>query len=243
MTTNPHTPDTFTLIAQVEETYASLMHFASVRDQANLGGSLLYAGELAAPGRTLAIAANIAGAATLTASDHPESLRHAQRDGVVDFLVNSLDEALRILKNEIRKREPVAVAVSIPPDAIVQQMLDRGVLPDLLPPFPQSSAAESELSNPLAPFIQQGARRIQAPPSRPNSKLLVWPIPAEYAQRPSAFEALLLQHLQPEDHFTRRWLRLSPRYLGPQARRLRSLSCDPETASTLIERLGPPFQP
>lgn len=49
-------------------------------------------------------AANIAGAASLSATTDAIAQRNSIRDRVVDFLVTSLDEARRILKNEIRKR-------------------------------------------------------------------------------------------------------------------------------------------
>ena len=243
MPIHQHTPETFTFIVQVEEAYASLMHFASARGLENLGGILLFAGDFPEPGRVLAVAGNVAGAATLTACADPAALRQAMRQGVIDFLVTSLDEALRILKNEIRKREPVAVAVSIAPETILKEMLGRGVLPDLLPPRLRSAPDDSVLATFLAFFIHQGAQHIEAPPPRPASRLHIWPIPPEYTQRPAAFDALLLEHLPPSSHAARRWLRLSPRYLGPEARRLRSLTCDEETASNLIDRFGPPLQP
>ncbi len=228
-------------IAQVEQIYASLMQSASAGgasspDRApSLGGKLVYAGELDEAGRILAIADNISGAATLSASDDADRLRLAQHSGAIDFLVNSLDEALRILKNEIRKREAVAVAVSIAPAAILAEMLERGVLPDLLP---LHTPPDSE----VAAFLAQGARRIAGPRLWPNSKFLIWQIPAEYAQRPAAFEEFLLGYLPEDDLTARRWLRLSPRYLGPQFRRLRSLRCDEETAARLIGILGSPLQ-
>jgi hypothetical protein len=157
------------------------------------------------------------------------------RDGIIDFLVNSLDEALRILKNEIRKQQPVAVGVSVAPEIIVNEMLDRGVLPDLLPPPSHPS------SHALDAFIAQGARRLQIPLLPPAINLLIWPIPTEYAQRPADFDALLLEHLPPDAHAARRWLQLSTRYLGTQARRLRSLQCDEETTSRLSSVLGQPL--
>jgi len=236
MSNAPHSPETLTFIAQVAHTYASLMHFASPDSAPSLGGKLLYAGELDEPGRILATAGNISGAATLAASANATTLRHAMRNGTIDFVVNSLDEALRILKNEIRKHEPVSVAVSLAPEAIVNDMLDRGVLPDLLPPH-QASATESS----LATFITQGAQRLTAATSQPTRKFLIWQIPAEYAQRPAAFDEILARHLPLHDHVTHRWLRQSPRYLGPQSRRLRSLTCDEETASKLIKLFGSPL--
>jgi hypothetical protein len=234
MPTEPHLQDTLTFIAKVEQTYASLMQFASTAGAPSLGGKLLYAGDLDEPGRILAIAGNISGAATLAASADAATLRQTMRNGTIDFVVTSLDEALRILKNEIRKREPASVAVSITPDAIVEEMLDRGVLPDLLPPL-QSATAESD----FATFIAQGAQRIVLPPLRLASRFLIWQIPAEFAQRPAAFDALLIESLPPNDQTTSRWLRQSPRYLGPQSRRLRSLPCSEATALKLFDQIGP----
>lgn len=228
---------TLNSIAQVWRAYTSLMPFAPASDDPNLGGQLLYVGDLDASGRAFTIAGNIAGAATLAASAQPALLRESQREGVVDFQVNSLDEALRILKNEIRKRQPVAVAVSLAPAAIEAEMLDRGVLPDLLPPrsgaTPQSAA--------FTEFLLQGAQQIRTQPTQAAQRLLVWPAPAEYAQNLSAFESLLFEYLAPTDCINRRWLHLSPRYLGPAARRLRSIACDEPTAAKVIARLDVPL--
>jgi hypothetical protein len=236
MPIDPHPPDSLSFIAEAAHAYASLMQYAAP-GQDSLGGKLLYAGELHQAGRALVIAANIAGAATLAASSNPGTLRQATRTGAIDFLVNSLDEALRILKNEIRKCEPVSVAVSLEPEIIAQEMLDRGVLPNLLPPQSPSKPAAPD----IAAFIAQGAQPIAAPSSQPAKKLLIWQIPNEFAQRPAAFDALLQAHVPQDDHSTRRWLRQSPRYLGPQARRLRSLPCDEETAIQLIHDFGQPL--
>jgi hypothetical protein len=211
--------------------------------ESGLGGKLLYAGQLDRARSPLVLASNIAGAASLSASADAHALRQAMRNGVIDFLVTSLDEALRILKNQIRKRQPVAVGVSVAPETIVQEMLDRGVLPDLLPPQLPSTPYESEQETEYAAFIAQGAHRIQSFNMPSACKFLIWQIPAAYAQRPAEFEALLLEHLPPNDHAAHLWLRLSPRYLGPNARRLRSLACDEETASKLIDVFGPPLQP
>jgi hypothetical protein len=211
------------------------MQFAPAEDDPSLGGKLLYVGEPEAVGRVFTIAANIAGAATLAASKDPSALRQAQREGVIDFLVNSLDEALRILKNEIRKRQPVAVAVSLAPAAIETEMLERGVLADLLPP--QSISVPRPTS--ITRFISQGAEGVRE--HQIAKKLMVWPAPVEFAQNLATFESTLCEYLAPGDYLNRRWLRLSPRYLGPAARRLRSIACDESTAASVIARLGPPL--
>jgi hypothetical protein len=207
-------------ISAVHALYAALAR--NLDPETGLGGQLLYAGELNPEGCRLVRAANIAGAASLSATADPAAQKLVIREQVVDFLVNSLDEALRILKNEVRKRQTVAVGVSVSPAQIVGEMKQRGVLPDLLPPAnPQSASPE------LDAFIIQGARQIELQPLPPDRVFVAVDHP------PSDFESRALASIPINDHATRRWLRLSPRYLGPAARRMRSLSCDPKLAASL----------
>jgi urocanate hydratase len=195
-----------------------------------LGGRLLFAGELDLTGCRLIRAANIAGAASLAASADAAVQKQAIREGVVDFLVTSLDEALRILKNEIRKRQPAAVCVAEAPEKVMREMAERGVQPDLLSPS-TVKVAEG------AVFLAQGARRVETEPQPEERKFLVVEIPAAWAQRTASFDALLAEFAAAADTANRRWLRLSPRYLGAQARRLRSLECDEEAAAQLMKRI------
>jgi hypothetical protein len=229
---SPNLTETELEVASIHRLYAALA--PQMDPEAGLGGKLLYAGELDLPGRRLVTAANIAGAASLAASADAAVPRQAMRQGVIDFVVTSLDEALRILKNEIRKRQPVAVGVAVSPEIVVKEMLERGVLPDLLPP----AASTSRIRQPepdFAAFLSQGARRVEAQPMLPGKRFLTVPIPAHWAQRSAEFDALLLELLAADDHANRRWLRLSPRYLDSQARRIRSLECDAETASKVAD--------
>jgi urocanate hydratase len=229
-------------IAQVYRAYASLMESAPSQPDPHsphdLGGQLLYAGELNPAAAHLIRAANIAGAASLACSASPDALRQALHQGAIDFLVNSLDEALRILKNEIRKRQPVAVAVSLAPETITQELLDRGVLPNLLPPESSSTG--------LAAFIALGATPLpnlsQAPLPHPGPRLRIWPIPVAYTNRPADFEAILLAHLPPDEKAAQRWLHLSSRYLQSASRRYRSLPLDSQATEKLTAKFGPPLQ-
>jgi len=182
-----------------------------------LGGKLVYAGELDGEGCRLVRAANIAGAASLSATSDAAAQRLAIREGVIDFLVTSLDEALRILKNEIRKRNPVAVGVGLAPAQVAAEMRGRGVLPDLL----RADAAAEQ----VAEFVVQGARFAAAAAIPAGWEFCV------FADVPADFEARALTVMPEGNHVMRRWLRLSSRYLGPQARGMRSLVCDAETAA------------
>lgn len=211
--------------------YAALMRGAD--SELALGGKLLYAGEPDEPACRLLRAANIAGAASLAASASAVALRQAMRQGVVDFVVNSLDEALRILKNEIRKKEPVAVGVSVNPAIMTKEMVERGVLPDLLAPHLACTPEADAL-------IAQGARRVEETPLPAEMRFFTLSIPSAWSHRTAAIDALVLDCLPPEDTVNRRWLRLAPRYLGAEARRLRSLACDEQTAATIMERVAHP---
>ncbi len=87
---------------------------------------------LADEGDALLIAASIAGAASLVLETRVEMVRHCVRNGIADFAVKTLDEALRILKNEIRKRQPIAVLLERQPADVLAEMVERGAQPDLL---------------------------------------------------------------------------------------------------------------
>ncbi len=199
-----------------------------------LGGKLFYAGDLDGAGRALVVAANIAGAATLVASAEIAAQKQALRDGVADFLVTSLDEALRILKNELRKGETVAVCVGKPPEEIEREMAERGVLPDLLPPAAENAAR-------FEAFLAAGARQIEAVAAHANQTVLSWSVadrPVHWLPRLDAIARASLDRSQgPEACAVRRWLRLAPRYLGRMAQGVRLLRCPTDTALDIVERV------
>ena len=190
--------------------------YAAIAAQGQAGGKLLYVGKLDQQGSRLMRAANIAGAASLGATADPALQRQAIREGAADFLVTNLDEALRILKNEIRKRQTVAVCVAAAPEAIEAEMQARGVQPDLLPP-----------NSDMEVFLSQGAVRIE-PAALPANQVFI-----AIEQPPADWEPKALALIPESDQLNRRWLRLSPRYLGPHVRRIRSLACEKAIADQL----------
>ena len=54
------------------------------------------------------------------------------RNGSCDFMVNTLDESLRVLKNELRKKKALSVGLLGEASAILPAMVERGVQPDLV---------------------------------------------------------------------------------------------------------------
>jgi hypothetical protein len=205
-------------ILRVERIYAALVGSAGSAEagEPGLGGKLLYAGELDTYGRALLVAGNIAGAASLAAAADLAARKQTIRDGVADFLVNSLDEALRILKNEIRKRETVAVCVAGAPVAVEREMAERGVLPDLLPRNELPSAADGEA-------------------------LVAWSVAASPAQWLPKLDALAIDCFSASEGHkadaARRWLRLAPRYLGRLAQGVHVLRCEVDVAKEFVARV------
>lgn len=209
--------------------YASLLGTPLARPETGLGGNLFYAGELDEKGRALVVAANIAGAATLVATADPAAQKQAVRNGVADFLVTTLDEALRILKNQLRKHETVAVCVALPLSEIDREMNERGVAPVLLrrdlriPPLHQalllreSEETEFDLS------------KIPA--------LVTWRVDSALPKDLGKLDEIALDCLDGDAWAARRWLRLSPRYLGRLAQGLRLLDADPEFVARFFEQV------
>ncbi len=207
------------IAAEMEAVYCLYAGLARQMDaETGLGGKLLYAGEPDEAGCRLLRAANIAGAASLAASADAAALRLAMHRGAIDFVVNSLDEALRILKNEIRKQQPVAVGVSLAAELVMNEMNERGLQPDLLAP----SATGAQ----VAGFLARGAHRVEPQPPAAGRHFSLVPIPTDGQQPASVFDARLLETLAPGDHLNRRWVRLAPRYLPAAARRFRLLAGD-----------------
>ncbi|MGP8174498.1 MAG: hypothetical protein ACLP7O_08115 [Terracidiphilus sp.] len=224
----------FDFALQAERLYAALIAAANPdpgpNSEPGLGGKLLYAGELDEDGRALLVAGNIAGAASLAATADAAAGKQAVRDGVADFLVTSLDEALRILKNQIRKRETVAVCVALAPEAVEREMEERGVLPDLLPPD-FSRASRFSIS------FGRDVRQIELAISDNSKARLNWSVAAAPAHWLPKLDAIALNCLGPEEWSARRWLRLAPRYLGRLAQGVRVLYCAPEAAREFVTRV------
>ncbi len=78
------------------------------------------------------LAATMTGAAFLGIEVDPERIKKRLKSGYCDFMVNSLDEALRILKNAVRKKENVSVGLVGNCADVIPELAERGVVPDIL---------------------------------------------------------------------------------------------------------------
>ncbi len=78
------------------------------------------------------LAATMTGAAFLGIDVDAERIKKRLKTGYCDFMVTTLDEALRILKNALRKKENVSVGLVGNCADVIPELAERGVLPDIL---------------------------------------------------------------------------------------------------------------
>ena len=99
-------------IADVYAVFEELTLAVRAQSSTDAGGLLVLYALADDAGAAVALGSSIAGAASLGIDPDAERLKLAIRNGVCDFSVNHLDEAVRILKNEIRKKQPGPLAWS-----------------------------------------------------------------------------------------------------------------------------------
>ena len=111
------------------ETFASVAkkHFAG-----DLAGKLVVTGGMGGMGGAQPLAATMNGAAFLGIDVDPERVKRRVKTGYCDVMVTNLDEALRILKNAVRKREAVSVGLVGNCADVIPELARRGVVPDVL---------------------------------------------------------------------------------------------------------------
>jgi urocanate hydratase len=131
--------------------------FGSDPGQAGTGlaGKLIVSGGMGGMGGAQPLAATMAGACFLGIDVDPERIKKRLKTGYCDFMVNSLDEALRILKNAVRKKEAASVGLIGNCADVIPELAERGVLPDIL--TDQTSAHD-----PLNGYVPNGMTLEQA---------------------------------------------------------------------------------
>jgi urocanate hydratase len=98
----------------------------------DLAGKLIVSGGMGGMGGAQPLAATMTGAAFLGIDVDPDRIKKRLKTGYCDFMVTTLDEALRILKNAVRKKENVSVGLVGNCADVIPELAARGVVPDLL---------------------------------------------------------------------------------------------------------------
>jgi len=161
------------------------LYRALVESREDWGGALVLCSGSGCAASGIPVAASVAGAATLAIDADAEAMKSALRRGELDFVVNTLDEALRTLKNQIRLKRPLSVGLIADVDTTRAELANRGVLADAtLDPQRSEAASEDELFFAVSDTVE--------------------------LQR---LDAALLEVLPTDDVVRPRWIRRLPQYL------------------------------
>src|SRR5580693_1539742 len=116
----------------LQGTYETFAAAARKHFGGSLAGRLVVTGGLGGMGGAQPLAATMNGAAFLGIDIDPERIKRRVKGGYCDVMVTSLDEALRILKNAVRKGEATSVGLVGNCADLIPELAKRGVVPDLL---------------------------------------------------------------------------------------------------------------
>src|SRR6185437_13373492 len=116
----------------LQDTYETFAAAGRKHFGGDLAGKLIASGGMGGMGGAQPLAATLNGAAFLGIDVDPERIKRRVKSGYCDVMVNDLDEALRILKNAVRKREATSVGLVGNCADLIPELARRGVVPDLL---------------------------------------------------------------------------------------------------------------
>src|SRR5438874_5087174 len=116
----------------VQGTFETFSAAADKHFGGSLEGKLVVSGGMGGMGGAQPLAATMAGAAFLGIDVDAERIKKRLKTGYCDFMVNNLDEALRIRKNAVRKKEAISVGLVGNCADVIPELAERGVLPDIL---------------------------------------------------------------------------------------------------------------
>ncbi|MGH9636339.1 MAG: urocanate hydratase [Candidatus Angelobacter sp.] len=139
----------------IQGTFETFAAAAEKHFGGELAGKLIVSGGMGGMGGAQPLAATMTGACFLGIDVDAERIKKRLKTGYCDFMVNSLDEALRILKNAVRKKEAISVGLVGNCADVIPELAERGVLPDIL--TDQTSAHD-----PLNGYVPNGMSLEQA---------------------------------------------------------------------------------
>ncbi len=136
------------------EAYETFRAAARKHFGGSLAGRLVVAGGMGGMGGAQPLAATLNGAAFLGIDADANRIKRRVKAGHCEVMVNNLDEALRILKNAVRKSAPTSVGLIANASELLPEFVRRGVLPDVL-------TDQTPADDPFA-YIPQGLTIAQA---------------------------------------------------------------------------------
>jgi urocanate hydratase len=230
--------------------YRKYLRFQSIAGKqfsGSLTGRMILCVGFGSQGAELALATTIAGGAFLGIESDSQRLKAAIRNGSCDFMVNTLDEALRVLKNELRKRTPLSAGLLGEASDILPAMVERGVQPDLIadnsamepgavakkPTSQSRDAGHSALQQ----IIERGAELLENAEAADDSVAdeVVWTAANPRDMR--RMDQIALEIIPPEDRVRRRWVEQAVGYFYRQIPLERIIGLHPEERTRLLAAL------
>jgi len=195
------------------------------------GGRLIFTCGDACSATGLPAAVSIAGGTTLLLDPDTATVKSVFRTGGLDFVVNTLDEAVRVLKNEVRKQTPLSVALTADPAVILAELRERGLQPDL-----EVSIGGTATNLALTTLQLSTADGL----IQPTEHALAWLaardwsetwLPTETTADLRTLDARLISHLT--DDLRRQWLTRIPHYQRPASNSGRAIWLTPSEQSAI----------
>lgn len=218
-----------------------------ISEREDWGGALVLA--CSPNAEIVPIAVSIANGTTLWLPDAAADARTAMRRGAVDFVVNSLDEAVRTLKNQIRQRRPLGVALTGDVTAVLAEMVERGVLPDKM--LGSAAVLDGRESRTSIESLRASGVDLRYGPSKGKdterwqrstmilhrTRYYAYLVHAESLRELREVDAQLLAVLSEGDIPRRRWLQRVARYLRDSVEGGRWVWLSKEEAEALADSL------
>src|SRR5580693_4656364 len=110
----------------VQGTYETFAAAGRKHFGGSLDGKLIVSAGMGGMGGAQPLAATMTGACFLGVDVDPERIKKRLKTGYCDFMVTTLDEALRILKNAVRKKENVSVGLVGNCADVIPELAERG---------------------------------------------------------------------------------------------------------------------
>ena len=203
-----------------------------------LAGLLLTCVGFGLEGAELALATTISGGTFLGIDPSTEHLKAAVHNGSCDFMVNTLDESLRVLKNELRKKKALSVGLLGEGAAILPAMVERGVQPDLVADSGASEREPARIYQPaLLTFVERGAVQVDTQVAKYSHTAgfveVLWTAASLADLR--RMDDLALRELPADDSIRRRWLQHAPGCFHRQRPLQRVLGMHSEEVTRLAE--------
>src|SRR6202051_1587593 len=139
----------------LQGTYETFAACAQQHFGGDLKVKLVVTGGIGGMGGAQPLAATMNGAAFLGIDVDPERIKKRLKTGYIGVMVTSLDEALRVLKNAVRKGEATSVGLVGNCADLIPVLAERGVVPDLL--TDQTSAHD-----PIGGYVPNGMTLAEA---------------------------------------------------------------------------------